>query len=209
MADVFSNAPSPLQHIRDMMGAKGGESLLSSFSSFPTKVCFETQDENEQVILFLRQHPIVNVPWILLDIILLVIPPLFSFFPPYAMLPGTYQFVITMGWYLFVAGYTLAKFMGWFFNIYIITSERVVDVDFTDIFYRHISTARLDEIQDVTVVSSGAGETFFGYGSITIQTAAEIPEFAFESIPHPDVVGKTLNELIDLEHAEEQKGEVT
>ena len=216
MADVYSTgqqpaktippASSPLDHVREMMGTRGIESLLSSFSSFPQKVCFETQDENEQVILFLRQHPIVNVPWVLLTIVLLVLPSLFVFFPPYASLPGTYQFIVSLGWYLFVFGYVLAKFMSWFFNIYIVTSERVVDVDFSNIFYRRISTARLEEIQDVNVTSAGAFETFFGYGQITIQTAAEVPEFEFESVPHPDVVGKVLNELVDIEHGEGEKG---
>ncbi len=219
MAEVFSagqqqtgtesKQPAPMAHIHDIMRVHGVESLLSSFSSFPQKVCFETQDDNEQVVLFMRQHPVVNVPWIVLTILMLVIPSVFSFFPPYAISPGTYQFIITVGWYLFVFGYALAKFMGWFFNIYIVTNERVVDVDFSNIFYRRISTARLEEIQDVNVTSAGAIETFFGYGQITIQTAAEIPEFEFEAVPHPDVVGKVLNELIDIEHGEEAKGVAT
>ncbi len=217
MADVYQatqeqqaapapKASSPMSHIHDIVNAHGVESLLSSFTSFPAKVCFETQDDNEQVVLFMRQHPVVNVPWIVLTILMLVVPSVFSFFPPYMMMPGTYQFIVTSGWYLFVFGYVLAKFMGWFFNIYIVTNERVVDVDFSNIFYRRISTARLEEIQDVNVTSAGAFETFFGYGQIAIQTAAEVPEFEFESVPHPDVVGKVLNELVDIEHGEGEKG---
>ncbi len=223
MAEIFNAAtqtPStPVQtpvkkerlsvtQMRDLIGQKGRDALLTSFSTFPAKVCFETQEDEEAVILFLRQHPIVTVPWIILSLFLLTLPSVFSFFPPYANLPVNYQFVITLGWYLFVFGYALSKFMGWFFNIYIVTDERIVDVDFENILFRKISTAKVDEIQDVNIIASGAIETFFGYGSIFIQTASEVSEFNFLSIPKPDQVGKILNQLIDQEEQEKIEGRV-
>jgi uncharacterized membrane protein YdbT with pleckstrin-like domain len=195
-----------VEAIKKLVGKMGNDHLLTSFVSFPNKVCFETQDDSEQVILFLRQHPIVNLPWIMMTILMLTLPSVFIFFPPYAALPANYQFVITMGWYMFVFGYTLAKFMGWFFNIYILTDERVVDVDFQNIFFRKISTAKTEEIQDVNVQSSGSFETFFGYGSIFVQTAAEVSQFEFLYIPNPDKVGKIINQLIDLEEQEKLDG---
>jgi membrane protein YdbS with pleckstrin-like domain len=194
--------------IKKMVGKMGSDHLLTSFVSFPSKVCFETQDDEEQVILFLRQHPIVNLPWIFISILMLTLPSVFIFFPPYASLPANFQFVVTMGWYMFVFGYTLAKFMGWFFNIYILTDERVVDVDFQNIFFRKISTAKTEEIQDVNIQSSGSFETFFGYGSVFIQTAAEVSQFEFISVPNPDRVGKIINQLIDLEEQEKIEGRV-
>lgn len=197
-----------IQQIRDLIGRRGNDSLLTSFSTFPARVCFETQDDDEQVVLFLRQHLIVTLPWVILSVFLLTLPSIFIFFPPFASLPTTYQFVVSLGWYLFVFGYALAKFMGWFFNIYIVTDERVVDVDFVNIFFRKISTAKIDEIQDVNITSSGAFETFFGYGSVFIQTAAETPEFEFISIPKPDQVGKILNQMIDQEEQEKIEGRV-
>lgn len=194
--------------IKKMVGKMGSDNLLTSFVSFPSKTYFETQDDQEQVILFLRQHPIVNLPWIFMSILMLTLPSVFIFFPPYASLPTNFQFVVTMGWYMFVFGYTLAKFMGWFFNIYILTDERVVDVDFKNIFFRKISTAKTEEIQDINVQSSGSFETFFGYGSIFIQTAAEVSQFEFLYVPNPDKVGKILNQLIDLEEQEKIDGRV-
>jgi uncharacterized membrane protein YdbT with pleckstrin-like domain len=186
----------------------GSDNLLTSFASFPNKMSFETQDEEEEVILFLRQHPIVNIKWIMIAVLMLTLPSVFSFFPPYANLPTNFQFVMTMGWYMFVFGYTLAKFMGWFFNIYILTDERVVDIDFQNIFFRKISTAKIEEIQDVNIQSSGAFETFFGYGSVFIQTAAEVSQFEFMYVPNPDRVGKIINQMIDQEEQERLEGRV-
>jgi membrane protein YdbS with pleckstrin-like domain len=194
--------------IKQMVEKMGVDSLFTSFASFPTKVCFETQDDTEAIVLFMRQHFIVNVPWIVLSAFMLTLPSVFIFFPPFASLSTSLQFVVTLGWYLFVTGFTLAKLMGWFFNIYILTDERVVDVDFKNIFFRRISTAKIEEIQDVNVQSSGAFETFFGYGSVFIQTSSEVPEFEFIAIPHPDRVGKILNQLIDHEEQEKLEGRV-
>lgn len=194
--------------LRKMIGRIGAENLFTSFTSFPAQICFETQDDGEQVVLFMRQHPIVNLPWVIVAVFLLTLPSVFSFFPPYTMLPASYQFVVTLGWYTFAFGYSLAKLMGWFFNIYIVTDERIVDVDFKNIFFRKISTAKIDEIQDINVQSSGAFETFFGYGSIFIQTAAEVPEFEFLAVPYPDKVGKILNQMIDQEEQEKIEGRV-
>lgn len=194
--------------IKSLIGKMGADNLFTTFSSFPVRVCFETQDDDEQIVLFMRQHLIVNLPWVVTAIFMATLPSVFSFFPPFAMLSTSFQFVVTLAWYLFVSGYALAKFMGWFFNIYIVTDERIVDVDFKNIFFRKISTAKTEEIQDINVQSSGAFETFFGYGSVFIQTAAEVPEFEFIAIPYPDRVGKILNQLIDHEEQEKIEGRV-
>jgi len=211
MAEIYSakeKIGKSVTALRKLVGKMGSDNLLTSFASFPSKISFETQDDDEEVILFLRQHPIVNVKWAVIAILMLTLPSVFSFFPPYTTLPANFQFVVTMGWYMFVFGYTLAKFMGWFFNIYILTDERVVDVDFQNIFFRKISTAKIEEIQDVNIQSSGAFETFFGYGSVFIQTAAEVSQFEFMYVPNPDRVGKIINQMIDLEEQEKLEGRV-
>ena len=216
MADVFRREEKKIEKserksvvaLRKLLGKTGSDSVLSSFSTFPTKVNFETQDEGEEVVLFLRQHPIVNVPWIILVIFALTIPSVFGFFPMIADLPGTYQFVLELMWYSLVFGFALAKFMSWFFNIYILTDERVVDVDFINLFYRVVSTAKIEEIQDLSVRSSGAFETFFNYGSVFIQTAAQVSEFEFLRVPRPDVVAKVINQMIDQEEQEKLDGRV-
>ena len=197
-----------IKSLRDNVEKLGHDSFLTSLSTFPAKVCFDTQDEGEVVVLFMRQHPIVNVPWIALVVFLLILPPLFAFFPPYAMLTGAYQVIVNLTFYLVVMGIVLSQFMAWFFNIYIVTDERIVDVDFVNLFYRVVSTAKLDEIQDVNIVASGVFETFFNYGSVFVQTAAEVTQFEFGNIPRPDRVGRLLNKMIDMEEQEKIEGRV-
>lgn len=216
MESVYQRAPSKpkpfvrksIVELRKKFKKVGHAGLLSCYETFPKNMRFENQEEGEEVILFLRQHVVVMVPWIVLVLVALTIPSVFEFFPPYTFLPGAYQFVMVIMWYLFVVGYAIAKFMGWFFNIYILTDERIVDIDFVNVLYRKISTAKIEDIQDVNLESSGALQTFFHYGNITIQTAAEVPEFEFHNIPNPDKVAMMINQMVDLEEQEKIEGRV-
>ena len=47
---------------------------LTCFAVKPDGVRFETQEEGETVILFLRQHIVVNVPWIIMAVIMIFAP---------------------------------------------------------------------------------------------------------------------------------------
>lgn len=197
-----------VKQLRKMLGSTGAGGLFTCYATFPPSTHFDSQEEGEEVVLFLRQHLIVNVPWVLLVLLALSIPSSFAFFPFFASLPSAYQLVLTLMWYLFVTGFAVAKLMGWFFNIYILTDERIVDIDFVNILFRRISVAKLDEVQDVNVVASGAFQTFFNFGNVFIQTAAEVTQFEFMNIPNPDKVGTIINQMIDHEEQEKIEGRV-
>jgi uncharacterized membrane protein YdbT with pleckstrin-like domain len=107
-----------------------------------------------------------------------------------------------------VFGYALEQFLVWFFNIYIITDERVIDMDFYNLLFKRVSEAKIDRIEDITTANSGLLQSIVDFGDIQIQTSAEIPEIEFEKIPHPDRVQKLLSELIDQEEQERIEGRV-
>jgi hypothetical protein len=64
------------------------------------------------------------------------------------------------------------------------------------LLYKKFSEARLSKIEDVTYTSSGFMATFFNYGNVTIQTAAETEQFEFTAIPNPAEVVKVLGSLM-------------
>ena len=64
--------------IKNQIEKVGNDSLLSSYVTLPNKVCFETQDDDEQVVLFLRQHPIVNLKWMTIVAFMITIPSVFA-----------------------------------------------------------------------------------------------------------------------------------
>jgi len=183
-------------------------SPFSSFCYFPLGVKFVSKDPEEEIVLFLRRHWITNVGWIMVSLILLFAPMVLSGFPILSFLPDSFQFIAVAIWYMIAVAYTLESFLGWFFNVCIITDERVFDVDFINLIYREITDADLDQIQDVTVRLGGAIRTIFNYGDVIIQTAGEVPRIEFTAIPNPDKAAKILRELRVEEEVEKMEGRV-
>lgn len=178
---------------------------LAAFCIMPPKVGFDVQHDDERVLLLLRQHPIVNLGWILISIVLVFLPllilPLTNWL---VFLPFSFRTVLVLSWYVITFGFALEQFVMWYFNIYIITDERVIDMDFYSLLFKRISETKLDHVEDITAASGGVVQSMFDYGDVQIQTAAEIPEIEFERVPHPAEVTKLISELIDKEEVQDK-----
>lgn len=181
---------------------------LAAYCYFPDNIRFVAKDSDERIILFLRRHPITNIGWILLSLLMFAAPMVLNRFPLLSFLPESYRFVAVLGWCLIAVAFTFEKFLDWFFSVYVVTDERIFDVDFVNLIYREISEANIDQIQDVTTAMGGVIRTLFNYGDIFIQTASEIPRIEFEAVPHPDQVAKILRELRVEEEQEKIEGRV-
>jgi uncharacterized membrane protein YdbT with pleckstrin-like domain len=168
---------------------------LSAFSLYPDNVGFETKENQERIILLLRQHPVVNIPWIVVTVLMLFVPTGVRFLGILSTLPAGFDLVVTLGWYLFMMIYALEKFLSWFFNVYFVTDRRVIDVDFYNLIDKRVSDADISKIQDVSYTTAGVFGTVLDYGDVVIQTAAEVSEFDFESVPNPEKVTKILDDL--------------
>jgi hypothetical protein len=115
--------------------------------------------------------------------------PLLSFFPP------NYQAFAVIFWYLITIIFAYEKFLTWYFDVYIITTERVIDIDFDNLLTKKFSEAEIFVIQDVSSQVSGLSQTILNYGTVLIQTAAEINQILFVKVPNPEIVVKVLDEL--------------
>ncbi len=181
---------------------------LRAFAAKPINTSFATQEAEEQLILLLRRHPVTQVAWVFFAIVAALIPVFFDPGSFFSFLPGTYQVAITIAWYLAVIAFSLQSFLTWYFNVYIITDERVVDVDFISLLYRNITSAKISNIEDVTSTAGGALQTVFDFGLVTVQTAGSKPEIEFEDVPHPNMIVELFNELILEEEQEQLDGRV-
>jgi uncharacterized membrane protein YdbT with pleckstrin-like domain len=212
MPDIFiSNKSSKKEIVRKKKLPKKKRELLhflASYCYYPKNLKFVNQDPQEKVILFLRRHPITNVGWILLSIIMVFAPLVLKGSPFLDFLPANFQTIVILCWYLLLTGFVFEKFLGWFFNVYIVTDERVIDVDFINLIYREITDANIDRIQDVTVQMGGVVKALFNYGNVLIQTAAELPLIEFNDVPRPDKVSRILRDLRIEEEQEKIEGRV-
>lgn len=182
------------------------ESVLLAYAPKPKQVSFDAQVKNEQMVLLLRQHPIVLVRPFFILMLGILFPMVMNFSSILDFLPDRFHWAFNLGWYLMTFGFALESFLVWFFNVYIITDERIVDVDFLSLIYKNVSSAKIDNVEDVTVTASGALASVFDYGTVLIQTAAERTQFEFEHVPHPTRVAALLNEMILEEEREKLEG---
>lgn len=203
MPDIFISQPQVSENVVEPKTEKQKKKLLghthnplSSFCFYPDGIDFETREKEEKVILLMRQHPITNIGWILIGILMLLAPSVVSFFPILDFLPARFQFVAILGWYLITTAFVLEGFLNWFFNVYIITNQRVVDIDFYNLIYKEVSDTKIDKVQDVTYKMGGVIRTLFNYGDVFIQTAGTHPNFEFLAVPQPNRVAKILQDLI-------------
>lgn len=202
MPTLFEAPQKAKPHKRDRPESPGRSKMrpLTSFAVNPDGVRFETQEEEERVILFLRQHLVVNVPWVVLAIILVFAPsvllPLLIRNVPFAI-PTSYLLVGTLAWYMATVGFILTQFLRWYFNIYIVTNERIVDIDFYYLLFKRFSQAELEKIQDISYSTGGIFATVFNYGEVMIETAGEAPNLEFVAVPRPDRVVETIRNITE------------
>lgn len=205
MPDIFVNEvpekkeeifkkPETKKEVEELPGHS--HSPLTAFCFYPDGIDFETRRKEEKIVLLMRKHIVTNVGWIIIGVIMILAPLVLSKFPILEFLPARFQFVAILGWYLITMAFILEGFLDWFFNVYIVTNQRVVDIDFYNLIYKEVSDAKIDKVQDVTYRMGGVIRTIFDYGDVFIQTAAEVPNFEFLAVPRPNVVAKILEDLI-------------
>ncbi len=176
-------------------------SILSAFVVKPQDVRFQNQEDEETVVLLLRQHWVTNLRWLVITS-LLILTPLFVwplFVDSIKDLPGGYKFIGFLGWYLCTFSYAFVNFIIWYFNVYLVTNERVGDVDFHNLLYKNVATTRISKIQEVRSQNIGALSQIFNYGTDFISTSADTTNIEFENVPRPAKVVKIIENLMQKE----------
>lgn len=182
--------------------------MFKSFFENPEDITFDGQEPGEKVVLFLRQHFVVLISWFVTVGLMATVP--FVFFGLVSVyevditniIDGQYWVVATLLWYLLTFGILLERLVSWFNNTYILTNERIIDVDFHNLLSKNISYASLENIEDVSQTVGGLARLFFDYGSVHIQTAAEQKEFEFLAVPKPSAVTLAIQKEARLEKGE-------
>ena len=115
------------------------------------------------------------------------------------------SFVLSIVWYCALLFYVIQNFVLWFYNVYIVTNERVVDVDFFGLLYKNINVTQIGNIEDVNYSQRGVLSGFFNFGDVVVQTSSEQRSddrsegsaFTFDRVANPDLVVKIISELME------------
>jgi membrane protein YdbS with pleckstrin-like domain len=178
------------------------KTLFSSFVVEPPHTKFEGEDNGEKVLYIFRKALITNVGWMLLAAAMLLVPAIVNALYLTLLSDGLTQidpifaFRVNALWYLLIFGLSFERFLNWYFNVYIITNKRLVDMDFYHLLSRKVTDAPLSNVEEVSYDVQGILESFFNYGDVIIQTAAERPNFEFLSVSNPSRVQDIISDLV-------------
>lgn len=157
---------------------------------------FEGQFDDEEVLLVVRSHPISQLSWIINGFILIFILILIDI-TLFNSLTFIHFIVVNLICSFLVVSFLWFNFLAYFFNIGIITNQRIIDVDYRTVFYKDVSETIYSKIEDVSAKSTGMFQSFFDYGDVYIQTAGSNNNLQFESVSKPSQVVKKIISLIE------------
>ena len=164
----------------------------------------------EKIVFQMRSHWILFAAELLLLIVLATLPVgLYVVFQGVwpSLLIGTISkpilVLMTSAYYLMLWLFFITKFIDYYLDVYLVTSDRVLDVSQQGMFARTVSELDLARVQDVTSEVKGVLRSLMNFGNVYIQTAAEKERFIFEDVKSPDVIRKRLLELVEADRKQQ------
>ncbi len=171
---------------------------------------FPSQRSQEKVFLLLRRHWFTYFGFVAVSFIMSI--PVFILIAYWINNPdyfsgriGNIAIIAVFAYTLFTLGLMLYGFIDYYLDVYIVTNERIVNIEQNGFFRREISELNLHQVQDVSAKVNGFFPTMMHYGNIYIQTAGERENFIFKSIPNPYKVSKLI---VDLHEAQLEEREI-
>ena len=156
-----------------------------------SKKYFKHQEDDEEVVLFLRRHwmhfaaPISAIlVMVLIPILFISTAPVFFSFLLAAPFLKLVLLIISL-YFLFVWLYFFIIWTDYYLDTWLITNKRILDIEQLGLFSREISEFKIFRVQDVTVEIHGMLPTLLNYGDVHVQTAGEARQFIFHDVPNP------------------------
>ncbi|MFZ5363872.1 MAG: hypothetical protein ACOZAG_00045 [Patescibacteria group bacterium] len=147
----------------------------------------------EEVISVVRHYGLTLLPKIL-AVLLLFVSPFFFIFPLFKwgyLGVGIFLLPILLG-----AFYAARIFIFWYYNAFIITNRRVIDIDQRGFFERIVSEADFSEIKDVSHRRKGIWQTVFRYGDVKIQISDTDIGLGIKNVHAPENVQQLISDLL-------------
>ena len=151
---------------------------------------FADQFDDEEVLFVFRKHPVVmrrGFIIAMLAILLGTLPSLLN--PTYA----TYLIGLAIGLVL-GALIMLPSWIGWFFSVFIVTDQRLIQITQKGLFHKSVIDMRLNQIQMVNYEIAGFQQTLLGFGTIMMQTY--VGDLVIHDVHHPAAIQKKLLEIL-------------
>ncbi|MCB9799095.1 PH domain-containing protein [Candidatus Nomurabacteria bacterium] len=158
----------------------------------------------EKVLYVLRRHPFTFLGNLALFLVMLIAPLVLiliskGLYPTLLDNEVVYAAGILLGSIYYLTTYLIffIHFVDYYLDLWIVTNDRIIDIEQLGLFSRTISELDLFRIQDVTSDIKGFFPTMFNYGDLTIKTASSNIHIVFRNIADPNNIREHLIKLSD------------
>lgn len=161
----------------------------------------------KDIVIFTRRHWVAFLGQFLLSFLILIIPIVFLALVYFLNFDrrifeglGLNVLVLIFSiYYLIAITFSFIAWLSFYYSIYIVTKEEIIEITQVGFFGRKISQLSILRVQDVTSDIKGILPTFFAYGDVLVETASEQKEsFLLQSVPNPQEICSKIMELHDL-----------
>jgi uncharacterized membrane protein YdbT with pleckstrin-like domain len=145
---------------------------------------------DEAVVYTTRRHPITLARALLLPALLLAGGILALIFFA-AALPAP----VIAGWLVLVACWTLWGILDWRDDLYVLTTDRIIELRRTPLLFELRNVVQLRAVHDVLLRISSVSGRLFNLGTLTIETGSD--PLTLLAVPHPDKLQRLIFEGLD------------
>ena len=149
---------------------------------------FDNQRADEEVILVRRRHPWVLFKAGVITLIILVL--IFIAFLIWGA--SLNSIIVLIAGLIFLILYLMGRFFVFNSDIFILTNQRIINIDQSGFFLRRVSEAELSNIQNVTYEIKGPIKSMLNFGEIIVQTAGNAPGLTLKNVENPHFVQEKI-----------------
>ncbi len=150
---------------------------------------FDNQRKDEEVVLMSRRHPwVLAKSGLIAVIVILIVASSFMIFG--ASLITSIALVVSL---VFIALYGFIRWFVFANDIYILTNQRIINIDQSGFFSRRVSEAELANILNVSYEVQGPVKSLLNFGDISIDTSGSDRNFlVLKNIENPHFIQEKI-----------------
>lgn len=171
-------------------------SILSKNKDF--NQVFLGQNPDEKIVGITRRGFVIELPWF--------IPSILGFYfivLDYRLLDTLVGNLFTDSYLLFIrlllfivlSNFFINRITDWFYSVNLVTTQRILDFEFSGLGIKKIVETDLRNIQSVTIESSGFLSFIFGLSTIHILTSGDNPNIDLEYISNANEIQNFISDL--------------
>lgn len=161
-----------------------------------TIINFPGIESDEQIFIVARHYPLALLPTLVMIVVMTVLGgAAITLAGMGQIIPYNILIFTGSAFLLFMLLFTMVEFFDFYFDQYIVTDRRIVDISQQRLFSRSVAELPLEDVEDVNAKTSGYFGTIFDFGDVEIQTAGSKPNFNFSKILHPTQVAAMVIDL--------------